>query len=293
MKRASSGAFALAVATLALPAAAQVDPQACVAAYEEVQADRQEGRLVVAKDKALFCAQSACPDVVKNDCANWLTEIDASLPTMTFQVKDASGQETTAVSVFYDGQLLRDKLDGKAVPVDPGEHTFRFEIPGSEPIEQAIVVREGEKNRKLEISFAKPSEGPSSAGAAGADLTPAEDEGVSPLAYVFGGLGLVGVGMFATFAILGTSEKSDLEAPVAEGGCAPNCTDEQVDSVRTKLIVADISLAVGVVSLGVAAYFFISAAMGDDSAATAAQPGFFVGAEPLPGGGFGTVGGRF
>jgi hypothetical protein len=284
---------ALAMALGASPALAQVDKQACAAAYEEVQSSRQSGRLLDARERALFCAQTECPDVVKNDCASWLSEIDASIPTVTFQARDAAGRETTSVDVYYDGEILKEGLDGKSIRVDPGEHTFRYELAGSAPIEQVIVIREGEKNRMLDVSFAvgssAPGEGSSSAELAPSDLG-GEGGEVSPLGYVFAGVGLVGIGMFAAFAIAGTSEKSDLEAPVAEGGCKPNCTDEQVDSVRTKLIVGDVSLAVGVVSLGVAAYFFVSAAL---SADTAGSSPIYVGVEPRAGGGYGVLGGRF
>jgi hypothetical protein len=41
--------------------------------------------------------------------------------------------------------------------------------------------------------------------------------------------------------------------------CAPKCSDSAVSQVRTKLLVADISLGVGVVSLAVAGYLLLSA----------------------------------
>jgi hypothetical protein len=67
-------------------------------------------------------------------------------------------------------------------------------------------------------------------------------------------VGVVGLGLFATFGILGTNQKSDLEDT-----CAPNCSEEDVNSVRAKLIAADVSLGVGVVAIGVATILFLTA----------------------------------
>src|SRR5687768_2756968 len=92
--------------------------QACVSAYDETQSARQKGALRAAREKALACSQEACPAIVKKDCAQWLGEIDAALPTISFAVKDAAGQDTTAARVFLDGQLLADRVSASATPVD-------------------------------------------------------------------------------------------------------------------------------------------------------------------------------
>jgi hypothetical protein len=58
-----------------------------------------------------------------------------------------------------------------------------------------------------------------------------------------------------TLGVLGKSQRDDLR-----DSCAPSCPEDDVGSVRTKLILADVSLGVGVVSLGVATYLFIASA---------------------------------
>jgi hypothetical protein len=68
-----------------------------------------------------------------------------------------------------------------------------------------------------------------------------------------GGLGIAGVTAFAALALSGKSDESALARPMAMGGCAPYCTPSQVDPIRTKFVVADISLAVGIVALAAAA----------------------------------------
>jgi hypothetical protein len=55
--------------------------------------------------------------------------------------------------------------------------------------------------------------------------------------------------------VLGLSGQSDVSN--LRSTCAPNCQESQVDGARAQLIGADVSLGVGVVSLGVALWFFL------------------------------------
>jgi len=70
--------------------------------------------------------------------------------------------------------------------------------------------------------------------------------------YALAGVGILGLAGFTTFAILGNSQAGDLERT-----CAPNCQPGQVDSVKTKYHLADVSLGVGLVSVGVATYLWV------------------------------------
>jgi hypothetical protein len=72
------------------------------------------------------------------------------------------------------------------------------------------------------------------------------------LPYGLAGVGALGVAGFAVFATLGTSQKGDLER-----SCSPFCKTGQVDSAKTKYILADTCLGVGLVSLGVATYLLV------------------------------------
>lgn len=280
-------------AALLMPcvAAAQDDAtkQACVSAYDETQNARQKGSLRVAREKALACSQEACPAIVKKDCAQWLGEIDAAVPTVSFAVKDAAGQDTTAAQVFLDGQLLADKVSANAIQVDPGERTFRVELDGKPPIERKVVIREGEKGRLIEFSFADPKA--STTQPPGGDGRK-DSAGIPVASWVLGGVGVVGLGLFATFGAIGLSEKSDAEDPAA--GCAPSCTDDEVSSIRGKFLVADISLGVGIAALGAAVIVaFAAGGGGGEASAATSAPAFTVGAAPLPGGGFASASGSF
>lgn len=253
-RRAAAGSKVL-IASLAgcaaglAPSPAQaVTKKECAAAYEETQALQRDGKLQEARAKALFCSQDACPAVVRNDCSKWLGEIETSLPTVVFSAIDAGGQETAAASVTMDGEPLVPRTDGKAVAVDPGEHRFRFELAGAAPIERTLVLREGEKLRRIEVSFAAAKAAPEKE-----KPKPAEPGAGAPvLPIVLGGIGVAAIGVGATFGALGLSEKGDLEKT-----CAPGCTGDRVDSVRTKLLVADITVAAGLAALGTATILYL------------------------------------
>jgi hypothetical protein len=64
-----------------------------------------------------------------------------------------------------------------------------------------------------------------------------------------GGLGLAGIGTFAYFGLSGKAEENTLRGKT---GCAPSCTPEETDPVRTKFLIANVSLGVGIVALGAA-----------------------------------------
>lgn len=289
-------ALALALSTLALSslaraAAAAPTKKECAAAYEETQSLRADGKLVSAHEQAVICAAAACPAVVRGDCARWLQEIEASQPTAVFQVIDPRGEETAAVRLHVDGQLVRERLDGKAVPIDPGERVLRFEIDGAEPLEQRAVIREGEKLRTITVKF--PAAGAAAPGPDGApppeepEEVEGEGGGAPALAWVLGGVGVVGLGVGATFGVLGLGQKGDLEET-----CAPHCTDDEVGAVRTKLLLADVGIGVGAASLVVATVLFLTAGS-DDAPKAGRAPRWSVGAAPLAGGAYAGVTGVF
>jgi len=120
--------------------------QECVAAYDAGQKFKLKDQLVAAQQQFLVCAQAACPEVVSGDCARWLSEVDARLPTVV-RARTRSGKELVDVRVSVDGQLLKERLDGKALAMDPGVRTFNWEAPGLEPQQQTVVVHEGAKSQ--------------------------------------------------------------------------------------------------------------------------------------------------
>ena len=140
----------------------------------------------------------------------------------------------------------QEKLDGKPVLVDSGEHTFKFESRDGAVKEEKVLLRAAEKARPIIVTFASTPPPPPPS-------PPSGDGGgsiVLPLALA--GVAVIGIGSFAIFGITGKGDVDDLQK------CKPNCKQADVDSARTKLIIADISLGVGLVAGAVAAYLFIT-----------------------------------
>ena len=149
--------LALAVALgsmLASFQASATDVQACLAASEKGQRARGAGKLREARDSFLVCGGEGCPAIVRRDCAQWQGDIVNMLPGVVFGAKDKQGRDLFDVTVSMDGEMLVKKLDGKSVIIDPGPHTFKFEIPGQPPVTtERVLVKEGEKARVITVNF--------------------------------------------------------------------------------------------------------------------------------------------
>ena len=126
----------------------------CIDANVQAQKQQKDGKLRAAQTSLQLCGSPACPAAVRNDCTQLLDDLMKRLPTLVFEARTAAGADLTAVSVFVDGQPLADKLDGTALPVDPGEHSFRFESPRLAPVTTKLVIREGDRARRERITFA-------------------------------------------------------------------------------------------------------------------------------------------
>jgi hypothetical protein len=237
----------------------------CAAAYEKSQESRATGKLRDAREALVICAQEACPNFVQTDCAQWLTEVQRELPTIVISVKDKHGDDTVDVKVSMDGEPFLEALDGKGAAVDPGMHKFRFELEGADPIDQQILIRQGQKDRVVEVSFAKrgaqapePSPygnaTPPPEAAPPADADSGKPGPLRPYAYVAGGVGAAGILGWVAFGAMGRSKESDLRDT-----CSPNCPQSEVDSAKTKYLLANISLGLGIAGLGTGvALFFLS-----------------------------------
>ncbi len=127
--------------------------QACVASSEKAQRFRLDGKLGDAQRELLVCSREICPSVVRTDCNVWLNEVTALMPSIVVGAKDESGADIVDVRVFLDGQKVVARLDGKSMPVPTGEHTVRLERDGAPPLEQKVLIREGEKARAISFQW--------------------------------------------------------------------------------------------------------------------------------------------
>jgi hypothetical protein len=235
------------VSSLSRPSLA-ADDQQCVGAYEDAQVLRRTGKLRAAREAAVVCARSTCPEVARKDCAGWVDTIQQEIPTVAVTVRDDEGHEVAA-KVLIDG-VPRDITGGRAFELDPGSHVFRAERAGASPVESTLTLVQGEHARAVRLVFPRPNPPPLS-------LTkPRENDGtgVSPRVTALVVLG-ASVAVLGASAYLGLSGRGDLDD--LRSSCAPRCSDEEVDPVRRKLIISDVTFGVGLVGTAVALYLFL------------------------------------
>ncbi len=245
------------VGTLWLGAArAAEEPLTCPQAYEKAQEEKTAGRLNAAIEHLKSCIDPSCAVFIREDCLRWMDQTESALPTVVFSVRE-DGKDLTEVEVLCDDKTLTGILDGKAIPVDPGLHAFTFNVPGLAPEQRQVLIREGERNRIINVEFSRLHESvgppsPTSGAATALSPDPSLRSERRTLPYALAGVGTLGVAGFAVFALLGNSQQGDLERT-----CSPYCQSSQVDSVKTKYLLADACLGVGLISLGVATYLLV------------------------------------
>ena len=254
-----TAAACIALNVIGLPRAAFSGPEAkvCVDAAERGQVSRQDGKLRKAREEFIACARDECPRPVRRDCSQWAAEVDAALPSIV-PIARRDGQELSGVRVLVDDELVEDRPSGRAVAVDPGPHTIRFELAGEKPIEIRTVIHEAEKNRIIGATFEprepKPAE---TRPAAPAPLPAAAASSAAPPvpvgAWIAIGVAVVGVAGFTYFGLSGRSDLSNLRA-----SCVDICSPSSVDDARRKLLVGDVFLGAGIIAAGVATWLILT-----------------------------------
>jgi hypothetical protein len=222
----------------------------CKTAYEQGQVARIAGRLHQASTLFRACSAPSCAAFMASDCAHWLDEVTAEMPTIVVAAHDSRGQDVSDARLFVDGALKATHLAGLAFDLDPGEHALRLEAAGASPIETKIVAHIGEKDRRVDLLLSTPFDSTAQP-AAGGSKVETSPEGTPWITYALSGLAIAGLGTFAIFGGEGL-----LVAQNRNQTCAPNCTDAEVSPIRTDFQVADVGLGVGVVAGALAAYFF-------------------------------------
>ena len=261
----AAAALLTSAALLTAPLVRADDKQACLAASEKAQQLRNEGKLSAAREQLLVCGRTECPKLVQQDCTQWMSEVLQILPTVVPGAKDRSGRDLVDVKVSVDGALVAESIDGKAVPIDPGVHTLRFEASGAPPVEEQVVVKQGEKNRIVTVTLALGEEpSPTKEGTAPAP----ETERSAPIAaYVVGGLGLAALG-----AALYVQLDANRDARDLRDTCAPRCAQSDVDDLETRYNIARVTAAVGGAALVAGVVLFILHGSGGAKGTKASLP---------------------
>jgi len=233
MRRANAAAcVAAALVLVASTGRAAPTKEQCVDANSQAQKLRRESKLTAARQQLLSCSDPSCPAMVRGDCTARLDEVQKAQPTLVLDVKSRAGDDLTDVKVTVDGQPFVAKLDGTAVPMDPGQHMFTFEAAGFEAVTKTLVLKETEKDRRERIVLRRaPKVAPEPQPTAPAVTLPHEPPAVEPshglgaqrwLGIVAGGVGLAGIAVGSVFGLKASSEWS---AQQSACGSPSNCPD--------------------------------------------------------------------
>lgn len=206
----------------------------CYDAHETGQLQRKRGQLQRARVSFGTCGRNVCPPVVQRDCVSWAAELAKAQPSVVIAVVRDDGTDVLGARVFIDNAST--PADGRGVELDPGEHKVRVDRPGEASFERRFAVREGDRARRVAIVLP------------GARDQEERGLGKPPLlTYVFGGVAVLSLGSFGTFAVLGKAREDELGK-----SCGDRCSDAEVAEVRRSYLVADISLGVAAVAAGAA-----------------------------------------
>lgn len=309
---------ALALLAHANTALAETDEdavQACAQAYEQAQVSRNAGKLKQAQEKLRVCVRDACPDFVRADCGQWLSEVSTEIPSVIFAAVGPKGNDLIDVKVSVDGELTTESLDGRALELDPGLHQIVFEYDGTR-VEQRLVVRQGEKNRlvRVEIVSEVDSDGdgvldahdecPNEIGVAEhrgcpAPLVSLEPTSGSPNtlrwgAYAGWGVGAAGLATFGIFGAMGASAetKANDECP-GRDVCTEEREKELIDGIESKFLVANIGLGVGIAGAIAGTVLFFLSMDEASGAAPASDDSLSFDVHPNQHGGVFTIRGRY
>ena len=245
----------LPLAVVLCSASASADAlQVCSDAYTKAQEERLAGHTFSARSQLQVCAQDTCPETVVHDCTQWLTEVEATLPTIVVSAKDNAGRPVPHVEVFLDGVSIPAQQLTQPIFLDLGAHNLRFEAPGYESVQLNPFLRAGDHD--LQVSAAlQANRAVAPVPAPSADAAPARaGRSVPAPAIVFAALGTVALGGAIYFGLSASSRYNELKSE-----CDPHCSQSQADSVHTKQLITDIALATSVVAFGAAAWFYFSA----------------------------------
>ncbi len=297
--------LALLVGGVDARAAGNVTVDRCISASELGQTLRDQGQLLEARGQFVACAHSACPAAIRGECTKWLAGVDTRIPTIAVRAQDPKGEDLLDVRVFVDGKLAKERLDGRSIPVNPGDHRLRVEYEDAKPVELRILAREGEQNRLIDVTLssgddAAPPDVPATPPVTSSPPGPTTSPVTPPLpppaqswsiaqvptgVWVLGGVGLVGAGTFAYYGNRGKSAVDEMRET-----CAPRCARSRVDDAQRDATIANVALGLGLTALATAGVWIVlgipSSKSSQPSQPPARDPAWEVGlgVQVIPGG---------
>jgi hypothetical protein len=259
--------FLPAIVSLSASATALADSKsACLSAASKAQTLRSAHNLVEARDQLRLCAAAECPAIVHSDCVPWLAEVERALPGVVVTAKSGGGTDLFDVRVSVDGQLLLSKLDGQAVTMNAGPHTFHFETADGTTLDQQVLVREGDKSQAVAVVLGA-LRAPSTATAPLSGPSPESSGRWRTIGWIAGGVGLAGLGVGAVFGGIAVADKGAAH-------CVNNvCDPGTLDGMKSAATASTVGFVAGGVLLAGGAALVLFAPHGDGASSAAVTGG--------------------
>lgn len=167
----------------------------------------------------------------------------------------------SAGSLQIGGKEVPRERWGKPFPATPGPVDVVLTSSAGAPIKQSLTLSAGEKK---DVSIDALPPGPSGSATLEADVgPPASRRALRPYAYIAGGVGVVGLGLFTVAGLMANSTYNDLSDSC--GGPCPPDRESDVSAGKTQQTLANVGLVVGAVGLAAGATLFVLSITGSDS----------------------------
>jgi hypothetical protein len=160
------------------------------------------------------------------------------------------------LAITIDGVRLGSSAWGMAIPLDPGTHDVAVSVSGTTPWSGRVTLA-GEGVTSVITVVSQEPEAPRSAKSGDASGMTSRDPMSRQLMYIFGGTGVVALGVGTFFGLKAKSSWDDRNLHCPNGAC-----DDQAvvasRSARRFALAADVSVGVGLVGVGVAMYLALA-----------------------------------
>lgn len=215
--------------------------------------------------KALMHLEELLPQLPSGDdrrqiVRDALAEIKPKVPYLRIVLRADSPAGTI---VTYDKAELVPTMIGTDMPVDPGKHVVVVEAPGLPDRKYDIVMEEGKK-QTLQVE-------PGVKGGEASDIKTNTAESASnpkrTAGFVVGGVGIASLITGVITGGMAASAYGDAEkACPSHKGCSPQAIDT-ANSGRTLSVVNTVTLALGVVAVGVSIPLILTSKKSEESTA--------------------------
>lgn len=259
---------ALLAALVAARPAWAADPTTadCLSATENSLTLRNQHKLRDARAQLLICSAATCPSDIREECVRRVAEVNAAMPTIVFEVKDGAGNDLTGVRVDMDGGMLAEHLEGTALSIDPGEHTFTFTHASDTPVQKVFVVREGEKDRRERVVLGTVAVAavPATVPAASTRAPVAPATAPSPWTgrrvggLVLAAIGVAGLGVGAGYGLAAMSRHDEAQKDCPRATCPDQSGVDLWNSAHTAGTISTVAFIGGGVALAAGAVLWLT-----------------------------------